>query len=133
MSEVTVFVRVALVDCWSCGAEFRIVPSIALASQDTFVECSIADFTGFPRLITAVQDSLPMGLEVGAIKQRYSRTFEQSYLSNGCYHCDALFGQTFEIHARYDEELAAQFVGEPPAPWLAMITALKASDDPCML
>jgi competence protein CoiA len=129
MSEVTVSVRVALVDCWSCGAEYRIVPSIAVASGHAFVECSVADFSAFPRLITAVQDSLPIGLEVGAIKRRYSCTLERSYVSNGCFHCDALHGRSYEIHARYDEELAAEFIGEPAAPWLAMVAALEASED----
>jgi hypothetical protein len=32
---------------------------------------------------------------VGAIKSRYSKTIGAFYLSNGCYHCDAIQGDFF--------------------------------------
>ncbi len=48
---------------------------------------------------------------IGIIKTRYSKTIHESYLSNGCYYCDALQGDFFirnefleyQIHDTYLE------------------------------
>jgi competence protein CoiA len=53
----------------------------------------------------------------------------RSYTSNGCYHCDALYGQHYEIHARYVEEDAASFEGAARDKWQAVVEALEASED----
>lgn len=34
-------------------------------------------------------------LKIGLLKTRYSNTYQESYLSHGCYYCDALFGEFF--------------------------------------
>ena len=52
-------------------------------------------------LFSAILSSLSPKLEIGTIKSRYSRTQERSYLSNGCFHCDALIGQFHEHEAGY--------------------------------
>jgi hypothetical protein len=54
MREVSVTVRIAAVDCWSCGAEFKIVPSIELARNGSKLECCVSDFTGYPELISEI-------------------------------------------------------------------------------
>jgi len=129
MSEIRVSVRVAPVDCWICGAEFHIVPSVKLATDTASAECYVSDFTAYPHLISAVQASLPYDLQVGALKERVSQTLGRSYISNGCFHCDALYGQHYEIHARYDEVVAAVFEGMPSEDWKAMAQALEDSED----
>jgi len=131
MSEITVIVRVAPVDCWSCGAEFKIVPSIELASRGSKLECCVSDFTEYPELIDEIQASLPPGMEmeVGQLKLRYSQTLARSYTSNGCYHCDALYGQHYEIHARHREMHVISFKGGARKRWLAMVEALETSED----
>lgn len=53
----------------------------------------------------------------------------RSYISNGCYHCGALYGQHYEIHARYGEEDATSFEGTARDEWQAMVEALEASED----
>lgn len=129
MSPVRVTVRVAPVDCWSCGAEFKIVPSIELVRNGSSLECCVSDFTDYPELIREVQANLPRDAEVGQLKSRYSQTRGRSYISNGCYHCDALFGQHYEIHARYAEEDAASFEGAARDKWQAVVEAIEASED----
>lgn len=111
MNAVRVTVRVTSVDCWSCGAEFKIVPSIELIRADSKLECCVSDFTDYPELIAEVEANLPQDVEVGQLKLRNSQIRARSYISNGCYHCDALYGQHYEIHARYVEEDAASFEG----------------------
>jgi hypothetical protein len=48
---------------------------------------------------------------VGLIKQRYSRTLGQSYLSNGCVACDALQGDFPLFHEALPEVLADDGLG----------------------
>ena len=58
------------------------------------------------------------GVALGAIKNRYSRTVESSYLSFGCPHCDALFGDWFVreavLDAAIDGYACARFEVEHP-------------------
>jgi len=129
MSAVRVTVRVAPVDCWSCGAEFKIVPSIELVRNGSKLDCCVSDFTDYPELISEVQANLPRDADVGQLKSRCSQMWARSYTSNGCYHCDALYGQHYEIHARHVEKDAASFEGAARDKWQAMVEALEASED----
>lgn len=129
MDGVRISVRMALVDCWSCGAEFRIVPSIELVTPAAVAECCVADFTVFPQLLPAVQASLPADLQIGKLKSRFSKPWGRSYVSNGCYHCDALYGQHYEIHARYDQTVAAVFEPAETQDWERMAQALEEAED----
>lgn len=129
MNAVRVTVRVAPVDCWSCGAEFKIVPSIELVRNGSKLECRVSDFTDYPELIREVQANLSRSAEIGQLKSRYSQSRARSYTSNGCYHCDTLYGQHYEVHARYVEEDAASFEGAARGKWQAMVEALEASED----
>lgn len=47
------------------------------------------------------------------IKARRSRTVRETYVSNGCLNCDALFGQ-FRVAEKLDEVLASDKVGTLP-------------------
>jgi len=105
------------------------VPSIELVRNGSKLECCVSDFTEYPELISEVQANLPRDVEVGQLKSRYSQMLACSYTSNGCYHCDALHGQHFEIHSRYNEVDAASFEGEARDKWQAMVEALEASED----
>jgi hypothetical protein len=59
------------------------------------------------------------GLNLGAVKTRRSRTLETSYLSFGCPHCDALFGDFFVrgelLEAAVDDYAVARFEVVLPA------------------
>jgi hypothetical protein len=45
---------------------------------------------------------------VGEVKVRSSRTAGESYVSNGCFHCDALLGNFFLFHEELLEVLVTQ-------------------------
>lgn len=129
MEEVLVLIRTAPTDCWSCGAETNIVSSIELSRGDANAECSVADFTDYPQLVRSIEESLKGKVDIGSLKARYSGTLAHSYMSNGCAHCDALFGQHFEIHTRYDEKVASEFVAAGTDGWSLMLDELLASED----
>lgn len=105
------------------------MPSIELVRNGSKLECCVSDFTEYPELIQEIQANLPLEAEVGQLKSRYSHTWARSYTSNGCCHCDALYGQHYEIHARYVEKDAASFEGADRHKWQEMVEALEASED----
>lgn len=43
-----------------------------------------------------------LGLKLGAIKKRHSRTVGDSYTSFGCYKCDSIFGDWYVMEAKID-------------------------------
>ena len=129
MSALTISLYIAPTDCWSCGAEFEILSAIRLTRSDEAADCEVADFTDFPNLAAELSERLSAHPRVGALKHRYSATYGKNYLSNGCAHCDALFGRHFEINTRYDERLAVIFEASATDDWSAFLDALRASDD----
>ena len=106
-----------------------IVSSILLSQGAMTVECAISDFTDHAGLVEAMKKSLAGQFDLGEIKPRFSRTLNRSYMSNGCVHCDALFGQHFEIQARYAEQDAARITVSTPDEWDEMLRELLASED----
>lgn len=71
------------------------------------------DIDKSPQIQAAVQRFLKSdkgrNLKVGSIKRRYSRTAGDSYLSYGCYDCDAIFGDFYlselKAYVYYDWEV----------------------------
>ena len=87
--------------CWKCGTLqycYTVEPSLkSVCNCDFDVERSSwddHDIDKHPGVYTAVQDFLQTEegrqLKVGPVKRRYSRTVADSYLSHGCYYCDAM-------------------------------------------
>jgi competence protein CoiA len=129
MERISIQIRVAPTDCWSCGAETTIVSSIQLMLGETRVECAVADFTAFPALIEPIKQQIAGSENVSEIKMRFSKTLERSYMSNGCSHCDALFGQHFELHLRYSERTIAELSQPADKDWWTMMSDLRSSED----
>jgi len=50
-------------------------------------------------------DSLIQSYQYGLLKKRFSKTRGEAYLSNGCYHCDAIQGAFFSDHERNAENM----------------------------
>jgi hypothetical protein len=110
-SRMPVMVITAPVQCWKCKKVTRIVLSLDFAADKLFrghpsVSTRIYDFDE----IEGCEDFLDAVLSVERrqrhgireIKRRYSKTEKQTYLSNGCFHCDALQGRFFENTHRYE-------------------------------
>jgi competence protein CoiA len=95
--NVMVTVHTGVLDCWhsSCGAETRIITFINFMPDDLQFRVSNLD----PEILQFVLDQLPPDLEIGRIKPRYSKTVEQTYMSNGCVRCDRLIGEHYEHDA----------------------------------
>lgn len=117
-------------DCWRCNAPTHVYYAEQLSrcgheipyafSRD---EGDVVDEFAAP-VIEQVQRWLAAeggqsGVRLGAVKQRYSKTMEASYLSFGCASCDALFGDWFVrqavLETRLYENADATFEVEIPA------------------
>jgi hypothetical protein len=93
-------------DCWKCGrntvALVAVSPMGAREEDELFL-------TDEPAALALAAAHLPVGTsQVGEIKKRASRTAGETYLSNGCFHCDALLGNFF----LFQEELLEVFGAE---------------------
>jgi hypothetical protein len=101
-------------DCWKCRRRGHIYYAQQLSCCGHEIDYALtreARDSGLdpfaPGLVATVQEWLggpgrQSGIALGPIKQRYSRTMETRYLSFGCPHCDALFGEWFVREAVLD-------------------------------
>lgn len=126
---VSILLMTAPADCWSCGAETELVTRIHIRRTGLGAECAVSDLTGFPILAGEIARHLAARPAVGAIKWRHSRTIGRQYMSNGCVHCDALFGDSFEVLARNLEQERGAFEPADPPAWERLADALIASPD----
>ena len=81
--------------CWKCGAETLVVARIEIRFGPSMAYFPLAAFGGYPELADILLRSLPDDLGNGPIKYRSSKTMNARYLSNGCAHCGALYGDHF--------------------------------------
>jgi competence protein CoiA len=120
--RANVSVRTGIMDCWKCGAETRIISSVDVQFGSHIRSFTVAEFEKYMDLFNAILSSLAPKLEIGTIKSRSSRTQERSYLSNGCFHCDALIGQFYE-HDAADGPVISYSAIEISERWWQAITA----------
>jgi len=122
-----VSIHSGVLDCWnsSCRARTRIITFIEVLVGPHRCQFTVPSLSDFPDLLASCQERTPRASLVGAIKPRYSQTQEQSYISNGCYRCDALIGEFFE-HDAWDVESAtlAEFKIVISERWLEAIESL---------
>lgn len=76
--------------CWKCSrtglAFFIDMPACLITGGDPF------RYPGIVREISLALGGIHDQLRLGTVKRRYSRTVGEAYLSQGCPHCDALWG-----------------------------------------
>jgi competence protein CoiA len=123
MDKIFAVLRTAPAICWSCGCETKILSSVTFSQGCLSVDCFAADFTDWPDLVDKLVASLPLSHGVGAIKPRRSATAGRTYMSNGCRHCDAIFGHHFELHTRYDEKVVGEIQFTASERWRAFLAA----------
>jgi competence protein CoiA len=101
-------VQCADTQCWKCKKEtsLAIFLEVDIASRypgHPNAELNIYDFEDDPALL---QEIIPEGERVsagiGMLKPRFSRTMGETYLSNGCRHCDAIQGKFFDHDHFYE-------------------------------
>ncbi len=95
--------------CYACGCETQIVTGIHVSIGPHDCRFSIPEIGEYPDLFEIVRRHLPKELKFDAIKRRYSKTQERSYLSNGCAHCGALIGEFYEHEAWDDQAIVYTF------------------------
>lgn len=83
------------VPCWRCKKITQVVAGLEVKNQtETFKE-----FYNFDEVSETIRSMISPNIQqkykIGTIKKRYSKTMQQQYLSNGCYHCDAIYGNFF--------------------------------------
>lgn len=115
------------VSCWSCRRPCRAVTRVEVEYGPHSGTFTIPELTDHPAVFAVVRDRLSADFAECAIKHRYSRTQKRSYLSNGCPHCDALFGQFHEIDYRDGERKVCEFEALADAPWCRAIA--EANED----
>ena len=102
-------------NCWKCRRRTGMVMSIdVFDSAGIEVGCRSFRERGVPELLALHISNRELARKgIGAIKRRRSKTQKQTYLSNGCIHCDALQGNHFISSAWSNYAFE-----DPPAPVL---------------
>jgi len=113
-ATLPVDVLTAETTCWRCKKDTRVVIELVFAASRRFPGCA-----DIPLSIYELSESLPDGDAVvasmlpaelmrrhgvGAVKWRRSKIEGGAYLSNGCFHCDALQGRFFEHEFAHEAE-----------------------------
>ncbi|MGH8194856.1 MAG: competence protein CoiA [Woeseiaceae bacterium] len=101
--HATVSIRAGFLWCWSCGALTRIITGVDVAFGPDEFGFTIPELGEYSQPLDSVLSRLPGDLEIGRIKPRFSKTQGRSYMSNGCFHCNAFIGEFFE-HDAWDEQ-----------------------------
>lgn len=92
--------------CWKCKKPqhcYTVEQNLmSVCNQDFYIMGSMWDSDDIdksPNIYDAVKRFLKSkdgeGLKVGQLKKRYSKTVHDSYLSHGCFYCDAIFGDFY--------------------------------------
>ncbi|MEZ0018067.1 competence protein CoiA [Sinorhizobium fredii] len=104
-TKAEVVVHSGVLECWKrqCQALTRIVTFIEIAAGPHSCSFTVQSLAAYPDLLSHVLRQIPPTNRLGAIKRRYSNTLNESYMSNGCYRCDALVGAHFEHDAWYSD------------------------------
>lgn len=104
-----VFVEIT---CWKCAKPFHVyyVQDLVSGCGDN-LEANCFDPQFVAIAIRLRSDERYSQIKTGYIKERYSKTINEKYVSFGCPHCDAIVGDFFLRHeilpeARYDEDEA---------------------------
>ena len=127
--SISVSVRVAPADCWNCGCVIGIVSALRLERAGSSLDCSVADLTEYPELAREIESAVPASADIGPLRPRFSGTRSATYMSNGCRHCGAIFGNFYEFGTRYEEEEVALLSRKNDGNWATFLNALEASED----
>lgn len=104
-------------ECWKCHKPQHLWTIeqnlVTVCDQDFYLMGSMWDDNDIdksPKIYEAIklfaQTERGKELKIGELKMRYSHTIHESYLSHGCYYCDAIFGDFYlnseKLEKQYD-------------------------------
>ena len=92
-------IETGVLDCWKCGTPTRIVTWLVARVGPHEIRETLELADEVPGLAELIRNALGHREDMGAVRERYSRTVGGSYVSNGCARCDALIGRFFEHDA----------------------------------
>lgn len=104
------------IDCWKCGTTHYVYFVKRLVTEHGTILNYHEDFEDSPTFAPEIIESLrayllkhsEINMPMGEIKQRYSKTVDDNYLSFGCPKCEAIVGgfylMEYEIDCIYDED-----------------------------
>ncbi|HQS13614.1 competence protein CoiA family protein [Reyranella sp.] len=99
--QVQIFVRT--LRCWSCRARTQIISHVCVVVGPNTFRFSVSDFDDHLALFDFIRLRLPNDLQIGSVKHRFTSVRRLAYLSNGCFHCDARFEQSYGSGAKVCE------------------------------
>lgn len=108
-ADARVAILAGTMSCWNCGAATRLVTRVHVTFGPHLHQFRVDELGAYPDLFEIVHGHLPPDREIGKIKARFSRTVGHAYLSNGCFHCDALIGSHYEHEAWHTQEEVCAF------------------------
>jgi hypothetical protein len=128
-AKATVRIQSGEIGCWKCGVVTRIVTFIEVFVGPHSFRLTVPDLNDFPDLLASCKERIPKASGIRVIKPRYSRTQDRSYMSNGCFDCDALIGEFFEDDAWDDEKATlAEFQIPISERWVKAIETTYGTD-----
>ena len=125
--KIDTVIYVDIVVCWRCHQPGPVILGCHHPTTKTPHRAS----TAFLDVIAGSRyQNLRAEIGLGPIKKRYSRTARGSYLSQGCGHCDALFG-SFHLDEQLTEAHASGELDtlEWPTPIALPATVFTIDDD----
>lgn len=127
----TVSVRIGSMSCWhaACRAQTNIITGVDVVFGPNVCTFHVADLGDYPDILGVVSANIPSDRQIGAIKQRFSKTQAREYLSNGCYRCDRIIGEFFEHYAYEDQDIVCSFPIRLSKPWKQAIDQHNGYDD----
>ena len=95
-----VIIQFIEIDCWKCKKSYDIYYTSELSSSCGKVVEGDLYFNNkvISEAIKFTQSPQGQHINMGYIKKRYSKTVNESYMSFGCSHCDAICGSFFLHH-----------------------------------
>lgn len=126
-----VAVRAGPLHCWhnACHAQTTIVTGVDVVFGPNLCTFSVKELGLHPDLFDVIHGRIPTNRQMGALKKRYSKTQDGSYLSNGCYRCDRIIGEFFEHDAYGEQVVVCEFPIRLSEPWRKAIDLHYGYDD----
>lgn len=90
------------IPCWQCHKISHSIYAVEIIYMDTYIQLHTHVE---PQLLDKFDHTILKQYQLGEVKERYSKTMQQRYLSEGCFYCDALFGKFYLSDSRMEYEI----------------------------